>query len=275
MLKGKGGLGPSVRVLTKRVLSALVFIPLIAFLVQAEPLLPLALFVAIVAGAGAFEILRLEGAKTVFFYPCAVGGAFGMALAIGLGEVLVGLGVLLGFVMVGLLAALMGVDRTEETQKMVFAMLYTGFTLPFLVLIKKDFGWEYLAAMWASLWIGDILAFFGGQLTGYHKLIVRVSPAKSWEGTICGLWGTTVAFLLIAKWLGVGMGVGVSIIFGTALALVGIFGDLAESAMKREAGVKESGFLVPGHGGVLDVFDSMIFAAPFAYLFAKVMGIGG
>lgn len=116
----------------------------------------------------------------------------------------------------------------------------------------------------------DIGAYFGGRLFGRHKLIPWLSPAKTWEGLISGL--------LVAAAMGIVCAPQVSnllwwkaAIFGVLIGGVGQLGDLLESMLKRDAGVKDSGTLIPGFGGVLDVIDSPLLAAPFAYFLFSLM----
>jgi phosphatidate cytidylyltransferase len=111
----------------------------------------------------------------------------------------------------------------------------------------------------------DVGAYFGGKAIGKHKLIAWLSPGKTWEGLFCGLltgalMGAVCAqtFAAMAWWKGA--------IVGVTLGGVGQLGDLLESLMKRDAEVKDSGSLIPGFGGILDVIDSPLFAAPFAYI---------
>lgn len=112
----------------------------------------------------------------------------------------------------------------------------------------------------------DIGAFFGGKTFGRHKLIPWLSPGKTWEGLICGVMtaggvGAACAAAIdyrLEWWKG--------LIFGVVIGAIGQAGDLLESLMKRDAAVKDSGQLVPGFGGILDIIDSPLLAAPFAYL---------
>ena len=111
----------------------------------------------------------------------------------------------------------------------------------------------------------DVGAFFGGKTLGRHKLIPWLSPGKTWEGLACGVFTAGLMGMLCARyiehllwWKG--------FIFGIVIGAIGQLGDLLESLMKRDAEVKDSGKLIPGFGGVLDVIDSPLLAAPFAYL---------
>jgi len=111
----------------------------------------------------------------------------------------------------------------------------------------------------------DIGAYFGGKLLGRHKLIPWLSPRKTWEGLICGMLLGGIVGAVCASWI-LQLDWLKASIFGILLGGVGQLGDLLESLMKRDAQVKDSGAMIPGFGGVLDVIDSPLLAAPFAYL---------
>ena len=115
----------------------------------------------------------------------------------------------------------------------------------------------------------DIGAFFGGRALGRHKLIFWLSPGKTWEGLICGVLFSALVGAVLARFIGVPdfrLTWWKGLIFGAVLGAIGQAGDLLESLMKRDAEVKDSGQLVPGFGGILDIIDSPLLAAPFAYL---------
>ncbi len=114
------------------------------------------------------------------------------------------------------------------------------------------------------IWANDIAAYFIGVALGRHKLAPRVSPGKSWEGAFGGLAGGVGAGLLLAPWLDLGRAQ--AAVWAIIVTIVSQAGDLFESALKRRASVKDSGRLLPGHGGVLDRFDGILVAAPIAYL---------
>ncbi len=130
----------------------------------------------------------------------------------------------------------------------------------------------------AITWLNDSLAYFVGRAIGRHKLLPRVSPGKTVEGAIAGLLAGTVTAVLLGHWL-LGPQVGVTAspflwgVAGAVVASVAQLGDLAESLLKREAGVKDSGTLLPGHGGVLDRFDALFFAIPVSYWLLRWMGL--
>lgn len=127
-------------------------------------------------------------------------------------------------------------------------------------------------------WINDSLAYFVGRAIGKHKLIPRVSPGKTVEGGIAGLMGGIITAVVLGRLLlGPQLGIAASpflwALAGAVVAAAAQVGDLAESLLKREAGVKDSGTLLPGHGGVLDRFDALFFAIPVAYWLLRWMGL--
>jgi phosphatidate cytidylyltransferase len=156
----------------------------------------------------------------------------------------------------------------------VAGVVYVGFLLSHMLLIRNlgagtgwDLGLRWLAFGFFNIWSADSFAYFVGRAFGKRKLAPLVSPKKSVEGAIGGAVGTLlVGFLLapmvsIAGWQGALIAVGV--------VVLSILGDLAESALKRYCGVKDSGTLLPGHGGVLDRFDSSLFVLPYVYYVAR------
>ena len=123
-------------------------------------------------------------------------------------------------------------------------------------------GFSWLLVLLAAIWINDTMAYITGSLIGKHKLIERISPGKTWEGFFGGMI-FTVATLLIFNQIFFDFDMISLGIIALVIVLSGTTGDLLESKLKREAGVKDSGNIIPGHGGVLDRIDSLLVAAPF------------
>lgn len=130
----------------------------------------------------------------------------------------------------------------------------------------------------AVMWVGDSTAYFVGSAIGKTRLAPAVSPKKSVEGAVAGLVGSiaaaaVVAYLGPAHWPTSSISIGTSLWMGALIGAAGQVGDLVESALKREAGVKDSGTLLPGHGGVLDRLDALLFAMPATWLALFLAGI--
>ena len=164
--------------------------------------------------------------------------------------------------------------RTADTAVTVFGALYTGFLLAYLVLILDTYSAGRLLAFGvvASVWANDSLAYLVGSLLGRHKMVPRISPKKSWEGFLAGLIGTVVVWVVVQQLPSlfpslapIGLTMPWALATALAIGLAVVIGDLAESRIKREAGVKDSGNALPGHGGFLDRLDSLILVCLVAY----------
>ncbi len=148
--------------------------------------------------------------------------------------------------------------------------LYLGFGFGFLIDLwqaggEATRGWLGTLPVWLLLalvptWVGDSVAYLVGSRIGRRRIVPRISPGKTWEGTLAGFGGAAVAALFIAT--SAGMRTGPALLVAVLVGPIGFAGDLFESAIKRLAGAKDSGTLFPGHGGVLDRIDSLIFVAP-------------
>jgi len=146
------------------------------------------------------------------------------------------------------------------------SMLLLSLPCFFMLWIREVYTPKMLLLVFVLLWANDTFAYLTGRWLGKHKLWVRVSPGKTIEGSVGGLVLTLAGVIIYSycvTWLplktSIGMGL-IAVVFGT-------LGDLCESMLKRQAGVKDSGNLIPGHGGILDRFDSVLFAVPFVFVF--------
>jgi phosphatidate cytidylyltransferase len=158
--------------------------------------------------------------------------------------------------------------RTTDTATTVFGAVYTGFLLAYLVLIVRDFvnGRDLALAVILGVWANDSLAYLVGSTIGRHKMMPRISPKKSWEGFIAGALGTLAVWVSLPLFFPqVGVSFPLAIATGIVVGASVVIGDLFESRMKREAGVKDSGTSLPGHGGFLDRLDSLILVGLLAY----------
>ena len=147
-----------------------------------------------------------------------------------------------------------------------FSIIYLGLLSAFCVVIRIDLGpWPLLMFIFVVK-SADIGAYMFGKLFGKHKFSPKISPGKTWEG----MAGAVVIAMIVAIFFAVSCGIMVwwlALIFGFCFAFIGQFGDLAESMIKRDAEQKDAANKVPGFGGILDIVDSPLIAAPFAYLF--------
>ena len=218
------------------------------------------LLVAVVSGIIVWEITRMIG-----------GGKLAVPFGVLSGAVLMALLTFpVGYVLPLLfLPALIGVSQLSQ-HRATFALfssavLVAGFGLAAL---RDDFGFAWMA--WIALIViaSDVLGYFAGRFIGGPKFWPKVSPKKTWSGTIAGWIGAALVGLAYV-WSGYAGGevVGISI----ALAIAGQLGDIAESALKRRMGVKDSSSILPGHGGMFDRFDAMLGASIFLLLIEQVI----
>jgi phosphatidate cytidylyltransferase len=154
----------------------------------------------------------------------------------------------------------------------LFGILYIAGLGGFYLLIRKLEGGNVLILfLFFIVWMGDISAYYWGKNFGKKPFAPLVSSNKTWEGSIAGLLGSLLAGAMV------GLGVLDYIMMGHCLlvallcSMIGQFGDLAESLLKRHAGVKDSSNTIPGHGGVLDRIDSLLFAGPMFYIYFKLV----
>lgn len=133
--------------------------------------------------------------------------------------------------------------------------------------ITYAWGGLTIISIFASIWICDTVAYFGGLAMGRHKLFERVSPNKTWEGAVWGFAGAVLTMMAAQKLLIPYLEFHQAIIIGLIIGIFGQLGDLVESLFKRDVGVKDSSNIIPGHGGVFDRFDSLIFVSPILYLY--------
>lgn len=165
--------------------------------------------------------------------------------------------------------------RIPDVGVSFFGAAYTGLLLCGLVVIRQSLGdpWGGVMVMllFLSVWANDAFAYLVGSKIGKHKLAPRTSPKKSWEGFFAGLVGSVIFWCAMSFVPGVTMPIPMAIIFGIVCGLMEVLGDLAESRIKRNSGFKDSGTIMPGHGGLLDRCDSLFLAS----ITAAILLVGG
>jgi phosphatidate cytidylyltransferase len=261
----------------KRVLTAIVLVPLVLLLVFWNNLLSISCAAAVVALLAAWELLALadaSGAKTPRVLVLVCNGLL-FALNFERPEYMAPALGCLTFVLFIFCAFRSPMQRVlPDTAYSVFALLYTGLSLTTVPLLSaRENGPSLLVFLFFVVWTGDILALYTGKAFGRRKLAPSISPGKTWEGSAGSIGGSiliAIVLCLLAQkleqhgfdWLSypgpVLRWVGLAVLLNVAAQV----GDLIESAIKRGAGVKDSGTLLPGHGGILDRIDALLLAAP-------------
>jgi len=170
----------------------------------------------------------------------------------------------------------------ENVGSTLTGIVYIGLFGSMLTITRQRYGIEniflndrsaglFVITLFATIWICDSAAYFVGKAAGKHKMSKFVSPNKTWEGAVAGFLfaiATSIsAKLLMMPYLNFKLALGTGVVVGT----IGQVGDFVESMFKRDAGVKDSSEMIPGHGGVFDRFDSLLFSAPFIYLMLKYL----
>ncbi|NJC42250.1 phosphatidate cytidylyltransferase [Brevundimonas alba] len=160
-------------------------------------------------------------------------------------------------------AGLFARSRGQEALDASYGVLYLGWPAVLLIWLRdgtEPSGLAWTVSAFVIAWASDIMAYMVGSLVGGRKLWPRFSPNKTWSGFIGGLAAGTIAGVLLATFLDMGIGPVWGGVLGLAAALATMAGDLWESALKRRYGVKDAGKLIPGHGGLLDRVDGLMFA---------------
>jgi len=264
-------------VLRTRLLTAAVAIPALIWLIAWSPPTFFAGFLGVVTALGLYEYfaMALPGAAL----EQVAGMVWGLAVAAGVisqRPALWGAG--LGLAVVGGLvftllhpeALAAGVNRLGLT---LLGVLYVGFFTPHVVLLRglPDVGWRWVFVTVAAVFGSDTGGYFAGRAYGRHKLMPAVSPSKTVEGAVGALGGAILLgslfrLLLLREGIGAGEAVAIALV----MSVLAQFGDLCESALKRAFGAKDSGWILPGHGGILDRLDSLLFPFVFAYYYAAL-----
>jgi phosphatidate cytidylyltransferase len=291
--------------LLKRVATAVVLIPIVLALVLRAPVAVLTVVAAVVALLTIHEFLKLTesyGARPLRWPTYIFAGLFFLALAISasgetplssIGKFLIVLAFAAAIAPFLFLTILM--RRTDLSSgypaaaAAVFAFTYIALPMGMLVQLREQAaGAIYLLYLLLVVWAGDIFAYFVGKSMGRHLMGRRISPKKTWEGAAASLVASVgVAWLLFthaerisSALLGVGLitrpggmygleipDMGPVILLTIILNVAAQLGDLVESLIKRGAGVKDSGSILPGHGGMLDRIDALLFAAPVLWFY--------
>lgn len=256
-----------------RILSAVVLIPLVVGAIWFLPPLGLLAVAEIVLWLAFFEYARLAQALGVRI-PQAVAGCAAAATCIAVAWPGSSAdGVLMAAVLVtGALSvaeARTGADVLARVVVTLFASLYLGLPLGALVAVRSLVGREAVLLLILTVVVSDTAQYYFGSAFGRHRLAPAISPKKTVEGAIGGFIAGVLAITIVGRWWLPAVSPAWRAGVGVVIVASGILGDLFESQVKRSAGVKDSSALIPGHGGVLDRIDALLFAAPAYYLFLR------
>lgn len=259
-----------------RVISAAILAPLLLIIVLALPKIFTAILFGIMAAIAAYELLvgtdyvkhpRLVTYSMVMAFLVALWSYFGMPYAWGL------LGVLVFF---AVLFAEMMISHIKLRFHKVTLCLVSGLLIPYLLcsLVRihaVDVSGRYFIILpFIMAFMSDTGAYFAGRAFGKHSLAPVISPKKTVEGAVGGVAATVVGMLIYGLILDLAFGFSVNylwcIVYGILGSAAGVFGDLCFSVIKRQTGIKDYGNLIPGHGGILDRFDSVMIVGPLAEL---------
>ncbi len=180
--------------------------------------------------------------------------------------ILMGLALMMVMIFLWSLLGKIGAHLVGRIALTAFGVLWVGVGFSYIMLVRfMTHGLTLSILLVVCTVVSDTFAYFVGRAIGRHRLAPRVSPKKTVEGAIGGLVGAMLAALLVSVYADWDMSKGYAVILGLVVGLVGQWGDLFESAVKRDFQVKDSGKLLPGHGGILDRFDSFLFAGVATY----------
>ena len=264
----------------KRILTAVVLIAAVVGLVFLGPLWSIALFAAVVSGLAVHEYRGLTQMKGIsipsWWLAASVIALFFFTLPGKNPELQLPVVSLMSFILMTWSGFRASLERVlMDTALGLFALVYCVYPLTLLPLIKAhEDGTGLLLFLFVCVWAGDIFALYVGKNFGKRKLAPRLSPNKTWEGSLASVLGSvgcgmglyylgqrlaltrdfTALHIAIPAWQ--------MVVLAVLLNIAAQLGDLLESAIKRGAGVKDSGTLLPGHGGVLDRIDALLLAAP-------------
>jgi phosphatidate cytidylyltransferase len=253
----------------KRVVTSLILIPVVLYIViLGHPWL-------------AFGAVTLCAMLCYREY-CGVAGGYGvtklgpLGFAAGLGVLALSDGSAI-FLTVVALAGISLAMRSEELSEVLpkASAMLLGVVYIFgpwkCAILLRDISPYWLLFALAINWVGDISAYYVGKNLGMHKLARRISPGKSWEGAIASVVASIVFGVVYLKRFAPDMPIAQVVALSVLANIAGQLGDLAESALKRGAGVKDSGTILPGHGGLLDRVDSTLFTMPAVYLWLRLV----
>ncbi len=261
-----------------RILVAVVLLPIVLVILLFLPPVFVALLMTAITAIAAYELMKTAAAginKRVYIYPILSAAAITFGVYLEAGEEIFRAALFLLMALLFLEAIIAYEKEREFHFSVVAAGIFGGAVIPYMlsvmVSLKMMDNGEFLVLLpFVSTMISDSGAYFVGVFMGKHKAFKRVSPKKTIEGCVgglvCAMLGMLLYGLIVDKAFGMDVNYAILLLYGLCGNVVTQIGDLAFSLVKRQYGVKDYGNLLPGHGGMLDRFDSLVFAAPVIYM---------
>jgi phosphatidate cytidylyltransferase len=266
-------------VLRTRLWTAIVALPATIAIVLFAPTAVFTAFIAILSAWGLYEIVAMMQASALETLLVAiVGGASAIVLLLSEGGGMSPVAAIMVTILMLLLVARVGWEGADQFARwrwsrlwlLLVGALWVGVLFPYFALLRNHAcGVPIIILMLLLVVASDSGAYFIGRALGRVKLLPRVSPNKTVEGAIGGASACVIAALALRPLLAPQWSAGAAVIMAAAVGVLAQFGDLAGSAFKRVAGVKDSGWIFPGHGGLLDRTCSLVFAAAFTYYYFR------
>ena len=274
------GLDQRESAMLKRVLSALVMLPIFILIVVKAPAIVFNLVVVLFSARALWELTRmLEGAGRPVQRTLGVLAGVAVTASFGASRMFDPflLPALVLTVAVGLIFAVpifRGTPAVEPAANTMLAVMYVGWLLGYGILLHHTSprGSELILFVVGVTWVGETTAYAVGSTLGRHPLAPVVSPKKTVEGAVAQVVASLATAAALGAWLLPACSLAALLGAGVLLGVVGQIGDLAESVIKRTVGLKDTGALIPGHGGVLDRIDSLLFNLPAFYYVSRLAG---
>jgi phosphatidate cytidylyltransferase len=257
--------------LLKRVIVAVIAIPVLVWIILEGSWYFFGL-ISIIAIGGQYEFYSLaeqKGAKPQIYSGILLSVLVLISVQIGLNNFFIATFIFLFLVITGIEMYRNNHSAIINGAVTFLGVVYPSFFLATLIFLRFNIentgissAGGFILSLFVAIWICDTFAYFIGKAIGKHKLFERVSPKKSMEGAIAGLFGALLVFLAVYYFRWYIIPLELALLTGIAVGIFGQFGDLVESWYKRDATVKDSSHILPGHGGLLDRFDSLIFVSP-------------
>jgi phosphatidate cytidylyltransferase len=255
--------------LMRRALSTVVLLPLFLWLVMAGPLWLYGAIIVLVGALGQWEFTGMferAGVRTMRALGLMGGVLVTASFALPVSERVVLTAVLLGALTAALWWQRLGQLEWQPAVVTIFGILYVNWLLGYAFWLRDlEAGKEWVLLLVWVTWLGETAAYMVGSMAGRHRLAPLVSPKKTVEGAVAQLVVSVLAAVIAHAWFFHALGLVGAAGVGLVLGVSGQIGDLVESALKRSVGTKDTGSLIPGHGGMLDRIDSLLFNTPVLF----------